>query len=83
MVDDPLTACEECEAPVERVFHPIAIHFKGKGFYNTDYGRKKKGGAATSSETSGDSGGGSTSTEPKSEAKAESKPESKSESKSD
>ena len=29
-------------APVERVFHPVAVHFKGKGFYNTDYGTKRR-----------------------------------------
>jgi putative FmdB family regulatory protein len=39
MSDDPITACPECGAPVERVFHPIAVHFKGSGFYSTDYGR--------------------------------------------
>ena len=39
---DPLTTCETCSAPVERVFHPIAVHFKGSGFYNTDYGTKKR-----------------------------------------
>jgi putative FmdB family regulatory protein len=39
---DPLTKCETCAAPVERVFHPIAVHFKGSGFYNTDYGTKKR-----------------------------------------
>src|SRR3954470_6709405 len=43
MSDDPLTTCEECKAPVERVFHPVAVHFKGSGFYTTDYGSKKKG----------------------------------------
>jgi putative FmdB family regulatory protein len=42
MADEPLTACEECGAPVERVFHPVAVHFKGSGFYTTDYGSKKK-----------------------------------------
>ena len=26
-----------------RVLHPVAVHFKGSGFYNTDYGKKKKG----------------------------------------
>ena len=45
MTDDPLTSCSTCEAPVERVFRPVAVHFKGSGFYTTDYGRKK---AATS-----------------------------------
>ena len=38
MTDDPVTECETCEAPVQRVFHPVAVHFKGSGFYNTDYG---------------------------------------------
>jgi putative FmdB family regulatory protein len=42
MADDPVTKCEVCGAPVQRVFHPVAIHFKGKGFYNTDYGTKRK-----------------------------------------
>jgi putative FmdB family regulatory protein len=42
MSDDPLTKCEQCGAPVERVFHPIAVHFKGSGFYATDYGSKKQ-----------------------------------------
>jgi putative FmdB family regulatory protein len=50
MTDDPLTSCSTCEAPVQRVFHPVAVHFKGSGFYNTDYG-KKKGAGASSSET--------------------------------
>jgi putative FmdB family regulatory protein len=40
MADDPVAACEECGAPVERVFHPVAVHFKGSGFYTTDYARK-------------------------------------------
>jgi len=42
MSDDPLTHDPETGVPVERVFSPIAIHFKGKGFYNTDYGTKKR-----------------------------------------
>jgi putative FmdB family regulatory protein len=42
MSDDPLNVCEICGAPVERVFHPVAVHFKGSGFYTTDYGSKKK-----------------------------------------
>jgi putative FmdB family regulatory protein len=58
MTDDPVRQCEQCGAPVQRVFHPVAVHFKGSGFYNTDYGKKKKGAAATASE-GGDAGGGS------------------------
>jgi putative FmdB family regulatory protein len=42
MADDPVEACEKCGAPVERVFHPVAVHFKGSGFYTTDYGAKSK-----------------------------------------
>src|SRR3954454_6031287 len=42
MTDDPLTKCEVCGAPVQRVFHPVAVHFKGSGFYNTDYGTKRR-----------------------------------------
>ncbi len=40
--DDPVTTCEVCGAPVQRVFHPIAVHFKGSGFYNTDYGTRNR-----------------------------------------
>jgi len=58
MADDPLTECQECGAPAERVLHPVAIHFKGSGFHNTDYGKKKTG-AAGSSESAKDSGGDS------------------------
>ena len=42
MTDDPVTSCEVHGTPVERVFHPVAVHFKGKGFYNTDYGTKRR-----------------------------------------
>ena len=42
MTDPPLTEDPETGVPLERVFHPIAVHFKGKGFYNTDYGTKKR-----------------------------------------
>ncbi len=45
MSDEALTECQECGAPAVRVLHPVAVHFKGSGFYNTDYGKKKKGGA--------------------------------------
>jgi putative FmdB family regulatory protein len=42
IADAPVTTCEICEAPVQRVFHPVAVHFKGSGFYNTDYGTSKR-----------------------------------------
>jgi putative FmdB family regulatory protein len=50
MTDDPLTSCSTCEAPVQRVFHPVAVHFKGSGFYSTDYG--KKAGASSTADSS-------------------------------
>ena len=43
MTDEALTECQECGAPAVRVLHPPAVHFKGSGFYNTDYGKKKNG----------------------------------------
>ena len=55
MSDDPLSSCTTCEAPVQRVFHPVAVHFKGSGFYATDYGRKTHGGGEDSKSKSGDS----------------------------
>jgi putative FmdB family regulatory protein len=67
--DDPLTKCQVCGAPVQKVFHPVSVHFKGSGFYNTDYGTKrrareaKEGGEAKqgkeSTSTSTDGGGSS------------------------
>jgi putative FmdB family regulatory protein len=57
MSDPPPEACEHCGAsPIEKVLFPIAVHFKGSGFYSTDYGRGK--GKAASRD--GDGGGGST-----------------------
>jgi putative FmdB family regulatory protein len=58
MSDDALTHDPDTGVPVERVFSPIAIHFKGKGFYNTDYGTKKRNrekAASSSSSSSSDS----------------------------
>lgn len=40
MSDDPIAECELCGAEVRRVLFPVAVHFKGSGFYTTDYGRK-------------------------------------------
>ena len=37
-----------CGAPVERVFRPVAVHFKGSGFYSTDYGRNRSGASSDS-----------------------------------
>ena len=61
MIDDPLTVCEEHGTPVQRVFHPVAVHFKGSGFYNTDYGKNKK--AAASPEGKADAASANSSTD--------------------
>jgi putative FmdB family regulatory protein len=79
MSDDPVTECEVCASPVERVFHPVAVHFKGSGFYSTDYGRNRGGGGGgdsgskdeskkeTSSSTSSDSASSSGGSDSKSD----------------
>ena len=68
MADDPLDECTICSATVQRVFHPVAVHFKGSGFYNTDYGKKKKGAGAANEGGSG-SGDDSSSSQSKDDAK--------------
>jgi len=51
MTEDGPSVCEVCgEAPLQRVLYPVAVHYKGSGFYSTDYG--KKGAAAPSSSSS-------------------------------
>src|SRR5918998_2190738 len=84
--DPPLEVDRETGLPVTRVFHPIAVHFKGKGFYNTDYGTKKRARekdaheSSKKSESSGDGKGEKTSD---SSAKSESSSSSSSSSSSD
>lgn len=78
MTDEPLTECQECGAPAQRVLHSPAIHFKGSGFHNTDYGKKKSGanGGGEAAKESKGSGGSSdskpseSSTDPKPKAAA-------------
>ena len=83
--DDPLTVDPETGVAVERVFHPPAVHFKGKGFYNTDYGTRKRqretAAAAEKKKPSGDSSGAAAGGEsktkdakPSSSASGEAKP---------
>jgi putative FmdB family regulatory protein len=73
MSDEPLTECQECGAPAERVLHPVAVHFKGSGFYNTDYGRKKGAGKDGSSDGSGESKSSESSSKSSDSAKSGSK----------
>ena len=73
MSDPPPEACEICgEGPVERVLYPVAVHFKGSGFYSTDYGRggrKREDGSKDGAKPSTKSDSGSS--EPKKETTAE------------
>lgn len=70
--DEALTECRECGAPAVRVLSAPAIHFKGSGFHNTDYGKKKGGGSGGSSSEGSESkssDSGSSSDSKKSESK--------------
>jgi len=50
--------CEVCgAAPLERVLHPVAVHYKGSGFYSTDYGRGRRSTKEPGSSESSSSGG--------------------------
>jgi len=70
ITDEPLTECQECGAPAARVLYSPAVHFKGSGFYNTDYGKKKSGANGASAEGSSESKAesGSSSSDSKSES---------------
>ena len=58
MGDAPPSKCEICgEGPVERVLYPVAVHFKGSGFYSTDYGRGSR--SPSTDGAGGDSDSGS------------------------
>jgi putative FmdB family regulatory protein len=56
--EDPLAVDPDSGVPVERVLHAPAVHFKGKGFYNTDYGtrNRQRETAAAAAEKSSSSG---------------------------
>jgi predicted nucleic acid-binding Zn ribbon protein len=69
--------CQICgEGPVERVLYPVAVHYKGSGFYSTDYGRGGRKKEAPSKDGSkdgsspGDSDGGEKKKEKKEAAEA-------------
>jgi predicted nucleic acid-binding Zn ribbon protein len=55
--EDALSVDPDTGVPVERVLHAPAVHFKGKGFYNTDYGtrnRQRETAAAAASSRDGE-----------------------------
>jgi putative FmdB family regulatory protein len=74
MTDEPLRECQECGAPAARVLSAPAIHFKGSGFHNTDYGTRKSGGGNGGSSEGGSDSSSSKPDSGKSESKSDSKP---------
>jgi predicted nucleic acid-binding Zn ribbon protein len=74
MTDPAPKTCEVCGAePVERVLYPVAVHFKGSGFYSTDYGRgarKKESAGDGAGPDSASSSDGESTKKPASDAKA-------------
>jgi putative FmdB family regulatory protein len=74
--DDSLTTDPETGVPVVRVLHAPAVHFKGKGFYNTDYGtrkRQRENAASSESSSSSDSSGESSSSDSSSSSESSAK----------
>jgi putative FmdB family regulatory protein len=72
MSDAPAETCETCGAsPVEKILFPVAVHYKGSGFYSTDYGRgsRKATGKEGDGGSSSDGGGSSDKSESSSEKK--------------
>jgi putative FmdB family regulatory protein len=69
--DEPLTVHESCGGALERLISTPSFHFKGSGWYVTDYARSGGGSAAKSGDTNGESGGKAGT---KSDAKADSSP---------
>jgi putative FmdB family regulatory protein len=72
MSDPSPETCQICgEGPVTKVLYPAAIHFKGSGFYSTDYGRgSKRSASKESSDGSGDSAEKKSADKPEPKAKA-------------
>src|SRR4051794_20382239 len=67
--------CDICgAAPLELVLYPIAIHYKGSGFYSTDYGKKGAAASKRDGGESGSSGGDSSSGGDASAPKTDTKP---------
>ena len=68
MSDEPMAACELCgKGPLEKLLYPVAVHFKGSGFYTTDYGR---GSRKRDAARDGGDGAGSSSSDGASSEKA-------------
>ena len=75
MSDPPVAACETCGAsPVEKLLFPVAVHFKGSGFYSTDYGRGSRKTAKDSEQGTSSSDGSGPAEKPAAKPEAKPKP---------
>jgi putative FmdB family regulatory protein len=70
--DDPLTHDPDTGEPVKRVLHAPAVHFKGSGFYNTDYGTRKRSRETKEAAEGGSRGDGKKPFDSKTESKGSS-----------
>ena len=77
MSDDPVKDCEVCGEPVKRLLFPVAVHFKGNGFYSTDYAKKNAIGTAGTCTANGGNSDSSSSSDDKGSAEAPKPPATK------
>lgn len=77
MSDDPVKECEVCGEPVKRLLFPVAVHFKGNGFYSTDYAKKNAIGTAGTGAANGGSSDSSSSSDDKGSTEAPKPPATK------
>jgi putative FmdB family regulatory protein len=70
MSDPPAETCVTCGAgPVEKLLFPVAVHFKGSGFYSTDYGSRKSKAKDAETSSSGEKSSDKSSEKPSTESK--------------
>ena len=71
MSDQPLRVCPECSGALRKLLYPVGVHFKGSGFYTTDYKSAADSASKNGSSASGESGGSEGSSEKKSDSSSE------------
>jgi putative FmdB family regulatory protein len=81
--DEPLTVHEDCGGELEKLISPPAFHFKGTGWYVTDYAKTNGNSGPDKNASKSEGSGESKPSESKSESKSDSKSDSKSETKSE
>lgn len=71
MSDQPFRVCPECSGPLRKLLYPVGVHFKGSGFYTTDYKSSAGSTSKNGSSDSGESGGSEGASDKKSDKKNE------------